>query len=967
MEAYQDLEITAAAFCAALDDPEFREYSGGIALQAYLPESFAMQQKITDWAKKRITAGGVPIKIRIVKGANMEMEKVTSALKNWPLAPYSTKTDTDANYKKMTAFGLRPENIAAVHLGIASHNLFDIAFALKTAEANNVSSGLIFEMLTGMADHMAQAVKNTGCDLLFYAPYADPKNFINAIAYLVRRLDENSGEENFLRHAFNLTPASPEWMFLKQIFEDSLKRMASVPNNPHRTQNRLAGSSTPAMNTSDPFASEPDTDWSLSANRKWAGNVRDKWKKIRDSLPVEIPMVIGGKEVVSPQMGGKCMDPSLYKEEILIARYAEATEEHVKEAVAAARKDPDGWRTKSLEERHAALAKVAQIIRQRRGDLIGAAVAETGKIYPEADVEVSEAVDLLEYYPRSIAGLELPGNLNVHGKGVGVVISPWNFPVAIPCGGIAASLAAGNTVIFKPSSDAVLTAWVLCRAFWDAGITGNTLQFLPCRGSDTKKTLIGHKDVDYVILTGGTSTGLGILKQRPDLFLAAETGGKNATIVTAMSDRDQAVSNIITSAFGNCGQKCSATSLLILEREVYEDLNFKRQLVDVAQSIGVGSAWEFQNRMGPLIRPPQSGLLRAMISLEPGETWALKPRNIEGNPHMWTPGIKWDVTAGSYTHMTEFFGPLLAVMCAENLDHAITLVNGTGYGLTSGLESLDEREHEKWKAGIRAGNLYINRSTTGAITLRQPFGGMGKSALGPGIKTGGPNYVTQFMTFEETALPVVSDREPGHPVLDFISGLKNNPGPYAEDLEKTLCAAKSYLFHADREFMREKDFFRLRGQDNIHRYLPVEKLVIRVHPDDSLFDILARIAAGIISGCDLLVSIYPDTTHMAMEYLEAGGLEQFLGKGKIIPQSDEVLMNNLTPVHRLRYAAPTRVPDAVFRSAAETGFYIARTEVLMEGRLELLHYFLNQSVCYNYHRYGSLGRRGLLETKDKQL
>jgi RHH-type proline utilization regulon transcriptional repressor/proline dehydrogenase/delta 1-pyrroline-5-carboxylate dehydrogenase len=966
MEAYHDLEITSAAFCAALDGPEFLKYSGGIALQAYLPESYTMQEKITGWARKRIATGGVPIKIRLVKGANMEMEQVTSALQNWPLASYSVKVDTDANYKKMISFGLRPENIAAVHLGIASHNLFDIAFAFKTAEANHVSSGLIFEMLTGMADHITRAVKNAGCDVLLYAPYTDRENFINAIAYLVRRLEENSGEENFLRHAFNLTPAAPEWTFLKQQFEDSCERMASVPNAPYRTQNRLTGPFTPAFRSTNPFVNEPDTDWSLSANRKWADDIRKNWKKSPDSRALEVPLVIAGREVFNTQKKGKRMDPSLYKDEILLARYVQAAEKQVEEAVDAAHRDPDGWRTKSPEERHESLAKVAQILRQRRGDLIGAAVAETGKIFQEADVEVSEAVDMLEYYPRSISDLELPGNLEARGKGVGVVISPWNFPIAIPCGGIAASLAAGNTVIFKPSSDAVLTGWVLCCVFWDAGITRNTLQFLPCHGTDTGKFLINQRAVDYVILTGGTRTGLDILKQRPDLFLAAETGGKNATIVTALSDRDQAVNNIIISAFGNCGQKCSATSLLILEKEVYEDLKFKKQLVDAARSLGVGSAWEFQNRMGPLIHPPNADLLRAMTSLEQGETWALQPRNLEENPHLWTPGIKYDVTAGSYTHLTEFFGPLLAVMCAENLEHAITLVNQTGYGLTSGLESLDEREHEKWKEGIRAGNLYINRSTTGAITLRQPFGGMGKSALGPGIKTGGPNYVTQFMTFEEKALPGMPDHLLRHPVLDFISDLEKHPGPYTGDLAKSLCAAKSYLFHAEREFIREKDFFRLRGQDNIHRYIPVEKLVVRVHADDSLFEILARITAGIISGCDLLVSIYPDMPCPAMEFLRNRGLELFLGKGKIITQSDELLIDNLNPVHRIRYAAPDRVPGVLFRAAAETGIYIARTEVLMEGRLELLHYFRNQSVCYNYHRYGSLGRYGLRETKEKQ-
>ena len=469
------------------------------------------------------------------------------------------------------------------------------------------------------------------------------------------------------------------------------------------------------------------------------------------------------------------------------------------------------------------------------------------------------------------------------GLGVGLVISPWNFPIAIPCGGLTASLAAGNTVIYKPASAAILPAWILCQCFWRAGVSRNVLQFLPCTGTGPGARLANHPDVDYIILTGGTETGLAILNQRPDAHLCAETGGKNATIVTAMSDRDQAVKNVVASAFGNCGQKCSATSLLILEKEVYEDENFRKQLVDAAGSFRTGSAWDFENRMGPLISPPSGDLLKALTHLEPGESFALEPENINDNPHMWTPGIKWGVQAGSYTHQTEFFGPLLAVMPAPNLTKAIELVNQTGYGLTSGLESLDRREQKQWQDGIKAGNLYVNRGTTGAVVLRQPFGGMGKSALGQGIKVGGPNYVYQFMEFEETASPPIGAIAADHALLRLVRewDLKVAWGQLAEyrdDLKKTVGAIKSYLYWMEQEFSREKDYFHLRGQDNRLRYLPVGRVVVRLHPEDNLFETLARAAAGRVAGCQVEVSLPPDLANQVVDFLASPLGARFLAK-----------------------------------------------------------------------------------------
>ena len=224
------------------------------------------------------------------------------------------------------------------------------------------------------------------------------------------------------------------------------------------------------------------------------------------------------------------------------------------------------------------------------------------------------------------------------------------------------------------------------------------------------------------------------------MHLLAETGGKNATIVTALSDRDQAIKNVLHSAFSHSGQKCSATSLLILESEVYHDAKFRAALCDAVESLHVGSAWDLPTKIGPLIRPPSGVLETGLKELEPGEEWAVMPRlHVDDNPHLVSPGVKWGVQPSSFTHCTELFGPVLGVMEARDLDAAIDLVNATGYGLTSGLESLDDREQELWCSRIRAGNLYINRPTTGAIVLRQPFGGMGKSSVGPGIKAGGPN------------------------------------------------------------------------------------------------------------------------------------------------------------------------------------------------------------------------------------
>ncbi len=961
MEEYRDLSLTCEVFMRTLERRGLNKISAGIVLQAYIPDSHRWQLKLLEWARNRVAAGGAEITMRIVKGANMEMERHEASIKGWPQAPFDSKLDTDANYKRMLHTGFEPQNLTAARLGIASHNLFDVAYALVLTQERRAMQRVQFEMLEGMANHQRRALFEEASNLLLYSPVCHKEHFLSAIGYLIRRLDENTGPDNFLRHTFKLVPGSAEWDELEKGFVASFERLETLSNAPRRTQDRRnvrqAASLSEATGwqpVSHSFVNEPDTDWSLPHHAEWAQSIVTAWK---DRI-AEVPLVIAGEELREGRSVRYCLDPS--RPGTVVGNYRQANADDITRAVECAARDDDGWRSMSPKTRQQVLSGVAEELRRARGDLMGAALANTGKTLAESDPEVSEAVDFVEFYAETARAFhELPG-VTAKGKGVVVVVSPWNFPIAIPCGGITAALAAGNTVILKPASDAVLPAWEMCQCFWRGGVSKKTLQFVPCSGGKEGAQLVQHPQVSAVILTGGTETALAMLRAKPDLPLSAETGGKNATIVTAMADRDLAIKNVLHSAFGHAGQKCSATSLLLVEAEIFEDPEFKRALVEAADSLHVGSAWDLKTKIGPLIRPPSGDLENALLTLESGESWALMPRKLDGNDCLWSPGIKWGVQPGSYTHMTEFFGPVLAVMRFEKLHEAIAMVNQTGFGLTSGLESLDDREQAEWRAGIRAGNLYINRGTTGAIVLRQPFGGIGKSAFGPGLKAGGPNYVAQFLHFSETPAANAAAPSPSSPMSALLTALKGYDTLNLDENTRLVAALSSYERVWADEFAREHDHFRLIGQDNVRRYLPVRELRVRVERDDTTFDLYARVAAARAAGCRITVSTPPGFESKALQRLHEA-TENWAAAIEFIEESDEDLAAAITQheTDRVRYAAATRVPESVRRAAAETQIFIADAPVLAEGRVELLWYVQEQSVSFDYHRYGNLGARSV--------
>lgn len=950
MEEYKDLELTVDAFMESLDKFDIK---AGIVLQAYIPDSFKYLKKLVDYSRKRVESGKKPIKIRIVKGANMESEETIASVKDWELVTFRNKVDTDSNYNKMLNYILENKNYKYINIGVASHNIFQIAYAMTRIREEGAGESFTFEMLEGMNLKASFEVASRN-HLILYAPVCDDKHFNNAIAYLIRRLDENTGKDNFMRYAFDLKVDSKTWKQQEKIFLDSLKGIPSIQERGFRSQNRLVAPFTKSMTLSE-FKNEADTDFIMPENREWALKIKEKYENLNVG---DITPIIGesrpkdNKRTIYAKGSQDKNDTSSGKP---IANLYTANKDTIKNALDFLKKSKVKL---SFEEMGNILLKVAEVMAEHRGDLMGISALEVGKTFLETDPEVSEAIDFLRFYAHSVKKL-INENKNIifSPKGIGVAITPWNFPVGISVGSISAALASGNRVIYKPSNLSSLTGSMICEYFYKAGLPKDYLVFLPSSGRDINEYLLG--EVDFAILTGGEDTAYDILKKNPTLFLTGETGGKNATIVSKMADRDQAIKNVIHSAFSNSGQKCSATSLLILEKEVYEDQNFRKSLIDAANSMSVGNPFELRNKIGYL-SDFLSEKVEQGLKADVGEEFALSPNFVDSNTFAMKPVIKYGVKMGSFSHMNEFFTPILSVICAKDLANAIEIANSTGYGLTSGFESLDEREWDYWIENIEAGNMYINKSTTGAVVLRQPFGGIKKSAIGFGRKVGIYNYVTQFMRADTKNYKSASyNISPiGLKIKNFVS-TKLSGDKLEADFNKLIDIANDYFYYNENEFLTKKDYVNIRGEDNYFFYKPVKSVALRATKDDTIIDIMSIIIAAATIGTKLTLSMpgssIGDSMGFILENLKHIGLNEI----NIDYSKDEDFIKNIGDFDLIRYLKSGNVDNIIYKGAAERAKIIANHKPFPNGYLELLYYHTERALSIAYHRYGNLGRRAL--------
>jgi RHH-type proline utilization regulon transcriptional repressor/proline dehydrogenase/delta 1-pyrroline-5-carboxylate dehydrogenase len=613
-------------------------------------------------------------------------------------------------------------------------------------------------------------------------------------------------------------------------------------------------------------------------------------------------------------------------------------------ALEAARAGQAAWAARPAAERRARLEAAATTLARRRGDLIGAMMVDGAKAATEADPEVSEAIDFARYYARALGPDDVVDGARMEPLGVVVVAPPWNFPLSIPAGGVLAALAAGNAVLLKPAPEAVLVGWHLARALWEAGVPREALQFVTVQDGEVGRELITDPRVDGVILTGSVETARRFLGWRPEMALFAETSGKNAIVVTALADRDQAIRDLVRSAFGHDGQKCSAASLAICEAEVYDDPAFRRQLRDAAASLAVGSVWEPASRVTPLTQPPGEALRRALTTLDPGEEWLLPPRELSTVPPLWSPGIKLGVRPGSFFHLTECFGPVLGLMRAADLDEALALVDEIPFGLTSGIQSLDDREIGRWLERVPAGNLYVNRHITGAIVARQPFGGWKASSMGPGAKAGGPNYVAQLGRWRQAELPVREEPLPPALATRLARCLAAGDGAAADTLR---ASAASYARAWREHFGREHEWVRLQGERNLFRYRPCGSVLVRGESATAA----GRLALG-------QVMLAADVCGVPVEIsLAAGDARDWLAaafEGPVAVEPEAGLLSRLggRGVERLRAVAP--ISREAWAAAHAAGVVVLDSAPLAAGRLELRAYLREQAISRTVHRYGNV-------------
>ena len=734
MEHYDVKDLTLDLFRELLAEPELAELDAGVVIQAYLKDSRDDLADLIAWAGDRSR----PISIRLVKGAYWDAETIHATSRGWPVPVYEQKAETDANFERCAR--LLHDHHGKVRAAFGSHNLRSLAYAVTYARQRGIpDSGYELQMLYGMAEPMQAAIRRLGLRLRVYAPVGE---LVPGMAYLVRRLLENTSNESFVRHRF------AEGRDLAELLE---------PPDVDRLPDPDPAASRPATDANNPapYEPEPPAEWRRASVRaEFHVAVRRIDERARG---LEIPAVIGGRARMTDDVIVS-VDPS--DPDRVVARAASCGIAEADVAVEAAERSWRQWSRRPAVERAAVLFRAADWMRHRRDELAALEVFEAGKPWSEADADVCEAIDFCEYYGREALRLDAggvvqspPGERNIltyQAKGVGVVIAPWNFPLAIPTGMVVAALVTGNAVLFKPAEQTPAIASKLAEALYAGGLPADVLAFLPGIGETVGAYLVEHPAVAFITFTGSKAVGLAIneaaAKHRPGQRhvkrVVAEMGSKNALIVDSDSDLDQAVPAVIQSAFGYSGQKCSAASRVILLDDVYDEA--LERLVGAAGGLRIGHPKLMSTEMGPVIDADAHARVRDYAARAHREgRVALSRDDVPSSGWFVGPTLVEDVPADSSLARDEIFGPVVTVVRAADLDEAISIANDTDYALTAGIMSRSPAHIDRAARELRAGNVYVNRSIAGAVVGRQPFGGYGLS--GVGSKAGGPDYLMQFV------------------------------------------------------------------------------------------------------------------------------------------------------------------------------------------------------------------------------
>jgi RHH-type proline utilization regulon transcriptional repressor/proline dehydrogenase/delta 1-pyrroline-5-carboxylate dehydrogenase len=746
MESYAQKNATIELFKQLFTEPEFQTWPHvGIVIQAYLRDAERDLRELLEWGRRR----GTRFAVRLVKGAYWDYEKIVSQQNGWVAPVFLQKPESDANFEVCTRILLENESVVTAAFG--THNVRSIAHAMAYADEKGIDkSRFEFQLLYGMAGPIKRALVEMGYRVREYSPVGE---LLPGMSYLVRRLLENTSNEGFLRAKFseNISPAQ-----LLRDPRDLIKtgtrtapRSQTQPGATHSANG--AGHETPP---GDSYENAPLVNFVHADNQE---RMRTALRQARAGFGKKYPLVIDGEKVTT----GKWMQslkPSA--PDAVVGEVAEAGIPEADRAVEAAQAAFQSWSRTPVEQRAQLLERVAAIMQRRRFELTAVEVYEVGKAWEEADGDIREAMDFCRYYAQQMRLLGRP-TLTQHvlgeesyqhywPRGVSLVVAPWNFPIAILTGMVSAAIVTGNTVIMKPAEPSSVTGALLMEMFEEAGVPRGVLNYLPGHGSVIGQHLVDHPQVVMIAFTGSREVGLRIWESagktrpgQPELKrVVCEMGGKNGIIVDSDADLDETISDCIYSAFGYQGQKCSALSRLIVLEENYDRV--MERLLAAAASIRVGNPEEPGITVGPVIDERAYKRILGMIEAGKKEaTLAYQAKDIPAAGYFIPPTIFTDVAPTARIAREEIFGPVLSVIKVRDLDEALRVANSVDYALTGGFFSRSPANIERVKAELVAGNVYINRSCTGAVVGRHPFGGFKMS--GGGTKAGGRDYLLNFL------------------------------------------------------------------------------------------------------------------------------------------------------------------------------------------------------------------------------
>jgi RHH-type transcriptional regulator, proline utilization regulon repressor / proline dehydrogenase / delta 1-pyrroline-5-carboxylate dehydrogenase len=745
MESYAHKNTTLELFRMLFAEPEFRDWPhAGIVIQAYLHDAERDLCDLLDWARTR----GTRFTVRLVKGAYWDYEKIKAAQNGWRCPVFLQKPESDECFEKCTRILLDNESIVTAAFG--SHNVRSIAHAQAYAEQFGIDkSRFEFQLLYGMAGPIKRALVEMGYRVREYCPVGE---LLPGMSYLVRRLLENTSNEGFLKAKFSDKASAAQLLRDPRSLIGGAPSAASVESPSHAAHSRNGATlDTPP---GDAYENAPLVNF---VHRSSQEKMQTALREVRGRLGQKYPLVIDGQRIWTGSLINS-INPSSPKQ--VVGAVTEAGIPEAEAAITAARKAFDHWCRVSVEHRAGLLERVASIMDRRRFELSALEVYEVGKPWAEADGDIREAIDFLLFYAQQmrLRGLprltqHVPGEESYQHywpRGVALVIAPWNFPMAILTGMVSAALVTGNTVIMKPAEQSAVCGAMVMEMFEEAGVPPGVLNFLPGKGRVIGAHLVDHKDLDMIAFTGSREVGLRIWEsagqtrpgQRELKRVVCEMGGKNAVIVDSDADLDEAIVDSIYSAFGYQGQKCSALSRLIVLDENYDRVI--KRLVEAAASLRIGNPEEPGITVGPVI--DETAYRRMLETIEAGKkeaTLAFQAKDLPPEGFFVPPTIFTDVKPMMRLSCEEIFGPVLSIIRVRDLDEAIRVANDTDYALTAGFFSRSPANIERVKAELVAGNVYINRSCTGAVVGRHPFGGFKMS--GGGTKAGGADYLLQFL------------------------------------------------------------------------------------------------------------------------------------------------------------------------------------------------------------------------------